>query len=591
MQRPQSVAADISSFQALHKMSTSEDDSVITQEELEELKELISTHDLSSAADTIKHFLEQQDRVELNIAVTGESGSGKSTFINAFRGLEDDDEDSAKTGVVETTKEPKAYKHPKYKNVKLWDLPGIGTPNFKAHEYLKLVQFERYDFFIIIASGRFRECHADLVKEIKRMKKNFYFIRSKTDLSIDAERRKKHFDEKKTLDNIREDCVNGLREIGVEDPVVFLISSWHLNKYDFNSLHERMETELPQHKRHVLMLTVPNITTEIIERKKKSLEKNISRVAFLSAGAAAVPVPGLSVAVDIALLVNEIQKYKTVFGLDDESLKRISERCGKSIEFLMSEVKSIVCEGITTNSIILLLKQSSLYVAEEAVERAVSFIPIIGSLVAAGLSFFTVSYMLKKILNEIAEDAKNVLLASPETELPEHKRHVLMLTVPNNTTETIERKKKALEKNISRVALLSAGAAAVPVPGLSVAVDIALLVNEIQKYKTAFGLDDESLERISERSGKSIELLKSEMKSVACAGITINSIILLLKQSSVLVAESIVEHVVSFIPMIGSAVAAGMSYATVSYMLKEILNEIAEDGKNVLMYIKHEADM
>ncbi|XP_051960593.1 interferon-inducible GTPase 5-like isoform X2 [Xyrauchen texanus] len=393
-------------------MDPSEDDSVITQEVLEDLKELISAQDLPSAADNIKHFLDQQDRVELNIAVTGESGSGKSTFINAFRGLEDDVEDAAETGEVETTKEPKAYKHPKYENVKFWDLPGIGTLKFKADEYLKLVQFERFDFFIIIASDRFRECHANLAKEIKRMKKNFYFIRSKIDSSIDGAKRRKNFDEKKTLDIIREDCVNGLREIGVEDPVVFLISSYHLNNYDFNSLHERMETELPQHKRHVLMLTVLNITMEIIERKKKALEKNISRVALLSAGAAAVPVPGLSVAVDIGLLVNETQKYKTAFGLDDESLQKISERSGKSVEFLTSVMKSVVCEGITAGSIILLLKQSSLYAAEEAVEEVLNFIPIIGSAVAAGLSFVAVSYMLKKILNEIAEDAKNVLLAS-----------------------------------------------------------------------------------------------------------------------------------------------------------------------------------
>ncbi|XP_051960622.1 interferon-inducible GTPase 5-like [Xyrauchen texanus] len=389
-------------------MDLSEDDSVISQEVLEELKKLISTQNLSSAVDTIKHFLDQQDRVELNIAVTGESGSGKSTFINAFRGLGDDDDDSAETGEVETTKDPKAYKHPKYENMKLWDLPGIGTPNFKAHDYLEHVQFERYDFFIIIASDRFRECHADLVKEIKRMKKNFYFIRSKIDSSIDAERRKKNFDEKKTLDIIREDCVNGLREIGVEDPVVFLISGRHLDKYDFNSLQKRMETELPEHKRHVVMLTVPNITTEIIERKKKYLEKNISRVGLLSVCVAALPLPGLSAAVDIALIVNEIQKYKTAFGLDDESLKRTSERSGKSIEFLKSEMKSVACAGITANSIIHLLRQSSAYVTENTVRLVLSCIPIIGT----GISFLSVSKILKQFLNEIAEDAKNVLLAS-----------------------------------------------------------------------------------------------------------------------------------------------------------------------------------
>ncbi len=182
---------------------------MITQEDLEHIKELISTQDLPTAVNTIKEFLEKQDLVELNVGVTGESGSGKSTFVNAFRGLGDEEEGSAPTGPVETTMKPEAYLHPKYKTVKVWDLPGIGTPRFKADEYLKLVEFERYDFFIIIASERFRECHTQLAKEITRMGKKFYFVRSKIDSDIVAEKRKKNFNQKKTLESIREDCKKG----------------------------------------------------------------------------------------------------------------------------------------------------------------------------------------------------------------------------------------------------------------------------------------------------------------------------------------------------------------------------------------------
>ncbi|XP_057210721.1 interferon-inducible GTPase 5-like [Triplophysa rosa] len=148
------------------KVKTFED--AITKEDLEDLKESISTQDLPSAINTIKDYLKQQDLVELNVGVTGESGSGKSTFVNAFRGLGDEEEGSASTGVVETTMIPDVYIHPNYKNVKVWDLPGIGTPNFKANEYLQQVQFERYDFFII-ASDRFKECHTHLATEIMRM--------------------------------------------------------------------------------------------------------------------------------------------------------------------------------------------------------------------------------------------------------------------------------------------------------------------------------------------------------------------------------------------------------------------------------------
>uniref|UniRef100_A0A671M300 Immunity-related GTPase family, f1 n=1 Tax=Sinocyclocheilus anshuiensis TaxID=1608454 RepID=A0A671M300_9TELE len=363
----------------------------------------ISTQDLPSAITTIKEYLKKQDLVELNIGVTGESGSGKSTFVNAFRGLGDEEEGTAKTGIVETTTEPAVYLHPKYKNVKVWDLPGIGTPNFKADEYLKLVQFERYDFFIIIASDRFRECHTQLAKEIMIMKKIFYFVRSKIDLSIEAEKRKKNFDLKKTLDTIRKDC---LRKIGIEDPVVFLISGWELGKYDLNVLQERMEKELPQHKRRVLMLALPNITLEINERKKKALEENIGKVAFLSACVAAVPVHGLSIAVDLAIIAVEIEKYCNTFGLD--------KSFGENVEGL---IKSAWYKGICTGSIITILREISFLITEDAVESVVRFIPLLGAVAAGAMSYWAVSTMLKSALNEVAEDARNVLISLLETEV------------------------------------------------------------------------------------------------------------------------------------------------------------------------------
>ncbi|XP_059412014.1 interferon-inducible GTPase 5-like [Carassius carassius] len=398
-------------------MATFEDYCVITQEDLDGLKDCISTQDLPSVVNTIKEYFKQQDLVELNIGVTGESGSGKSTFVNAFRGLGDEEEGSAKTGVVETTIEPEVYLHPKYKNVKVWDLPGIGTPNFKADEYLERVEFKRYDFFIIIASDRFRECHTQLAKEIMRMGKTFYFVRSKTDLSIEAEKRKKNFDLNKTLDTIRKDCENGLRKIGIEDPVVFLISGWELGKYDLNVLQERMEKELPQHKRRVLMLALPNITLEINEKKKKALEENIVKVALLSACVATVPVPGLSIAVDLAIIAVEIEKYCNAFGLDRESVEKLCEKYGKRIETVEGLIKSAWYKGICTGSVVTLLRDVSFLMTEDAVESVVRFVPILGAIAAGAMSFWSVSTMLKSALNDIAEDARNVLMGLLETEV------------------------------------------------------------------------------------------------------------------------------------------------------------------------------
>ncbi|XP_072533115.1 interferon-inducible GTPase 5-like [Salminus brasiliensis] len=387
--------------------------------DVDEIKEALAHEDLPSAVGKIKDYLEQQDRVELNIAITGESGSGKSTFINAFRGIGDENEDSAETGVVETTKVHKAYPYKKYPNVKLWDLPGIGTPNFKADEYLQRVEFQRYDFFIIIASDRFRECHAHLAEEIVKMHKRFYFVRSKIDANISAEKRKKTFNEQRILDAIRKDCIEGLERIGVKSPVVFLISCFDLPLYDFNHLEETIEVELPQHKRHVLMLALPNITLEINERKKKALEKNIWKLALLSAGVAAVPIPllnaALSLHVDVSILVSELSKYYDTFSLDPASLQRLSDTSGKSVKELKAVMKSPISKEINKEMVIKMLAGCSFVAVDTVAEYFLGFIPGLGSLASGSLSFATVYLTLKHSLDWLAKDAHNVLVAALET--------------------------------------------------------------------------------------------------------------------------------------------------------------------------------
>lgn len=388
-----------------------EDPNDLHPEEIPGVKEALQNNDTAAAAAKIEENLKQQNNIPLNIAITGESGSGKSTFVNAFRELSDDDEGAAPTGVVETTSQVTPYPHPNYPNVKLWDLPGIGTTKFPAKKYLKLVNFEKFDFFIIISDTRFRENDVKLAQEIQRMKKKFYFVRSKIDNNIRDEKRKKDFKEEETLTKIREDCVQGLRGLGIESPQVFLVSSFELRQspYDFPLLHQTLDRDLPSNKRDTLLFVMPNINPEIIIKKKETLKSRIKYYATLSAAVAAVPLPGLSIAVDAVVLIGAVIHYVHAFGLDIPSLKRLSDRTGVPYTDLRAVIISqLAAVEITAGLLLKVVTQVGRTATLIAAEEASRFIPFVGIPVAMGFSFATTYTILKSILNELADDAQRV---------------------------------------------------------------------------------------------------------------------------------------------------------------------------------------
>lgn len=390
---------------------------VITEEEVREIRNALESGDLAEAATKILENLEQLDNIKLDIAITGESGSGKSTFVNVLRGIEDDDEEgAATTGVTETTMVATQYPHPKHPNVSLWDLPGIGTPNFCAEKYLQDVSFEKYDFFIIIASERFKSNHAKLAIEIQKMGKNFYFLRSKIDSDLDAskKRRKSTYNEEKIMDRIREDCTKSLKREGIESPKVFLISSFDLTLFEFQAFEEKLEKELPNHKKHAFLLALPNMSLEILKKKKELMMSEIWKIALTSCCIAAVPVPGLSVVCDTIILIKTLTSYRDNFGLDEESLLKLAQKVNKPVEDLMVVIKSPLVKEISSD---LIYKALTKFVGGGVMlaEYVLSTIPVFGSLTAGTISYTSTSWLLKSFLEELAQDARNVLIEALET--------------------------------------------------------------------------------------------------------------------------------------------------------------------------------
>ncbi|XP_029445903.1 interferon-inducible GTPase 5-like [Rhinatrema bivittatum] len=378
----------------------------VGEQDLAEMSSMIQSTVVMEASKQVQALLTSLETTMLDIAITGESGAGKSTFINAIRGLSDEDLGAARTGVTETTTEPMVYQHPKLPTVRLWDLPGIGTSRFQANQYLKQVGFEKYDFFIILASERFRENNGNLARSIRAMDKNFYFVRSKIDQDIKACQRHQNFNKERVLTEIRTDCINCLEKEGVESPKVFLVSSFELHKYDFHKLQDTLVRELNGQKRHVLLLSLPNITVEMIEKKKESLKRHIWKKALLACLISALPT--FPVHYNAPLLMETLASYRKNFGLDDESLNTLALRVSKSPCNLKKQITSSLGKDFSEHSVHSALRMAALG-GRASVSLVERHVPLLGNLVAGGISFVAIYILLSSSLDSFAQDAQNVL--------------------------------------------------------------------------------------------------------------------------------------------------------------------------------------
>ena len=96
----------------------------------------------------------QYDPEKLHFAVCGSSGSGKSSLINAFRGLKNSSPQAAPTGVVETTKVITRYPEPRqelpYSRFVWFDCPGAGTLEIPGWQYFNQQGLFVFDIVILV---------------------------------------------------------------------------------------------------------------------------------------------------------------------------------------------------------------------------------------------------------------------------------------------------------------------------------------------------------------------------------------------------------------------------------------------------------
>jgi len=129
--------------------------------------------------------------IKINIAIIGKSGVGKSTLTKAICGCTSEDQDGTSVDYIDGSKTIECFPFPKNPNSTLWDIPGVGTSDFPKQEYLKLIDIDKYDCFLIIVNTRFTMDDVWLAEEIKKREKGFCYVYTKIDQAVKSKKMEK----------------------------------------------------------------------------------------------------------------------------------------------------------------------------------------------------------------------------------------------------------------------------------------------------------------------------------------------------------------------------------------------------------------
>ncbi|XP_069496981.1 interferon-inducible GTPase 5-like [Ambystoma mexicanum] len=352
----------------------------------------------------LQSALDTPINIRLDIAVIGEVGSGKSAFVNALRDLMLNEGEEAQTGVIETTQKPAAFPLLEVPNVYIWDLPGFGTSELPIKLFLKHLDLDQYDFFIIVASERYKYSHSCLVKAINMMGKKFFFVRSKIDSDLEASQKQRgraaspNSDE--LLEKVRQSYFDVLKKEEDAKPEVFLVSSLDHHKFEMPQLREALGKVIPDLKRQALLHSLPALIHQVVRCKRKKLVKGICGKA-LQTCLYAIEKPGHEA---IDTLVSTLSNYATDLGLDEDSQQRVAQATGKCPENLQAEIRCPLVKNINLDEILKLVS-TPLPISS----RVWNYIPYMGKVTPAGISLELTYDLLKSTAWQMSEDAERLL--------------------------------------------------------------------------------------------------------------------------------------------------------------------------------------
>jgi GTP-binding protein EngB required for normal cell division/uncharacterized protein (DUF697 family) len=356
---------------------------------------------ISTIIENLKKEYEAIKNTTVNIAISGQSGAGKSSLINAIVGRK-----VAEVGITETTLDIKKYTS---NGIHFSDLPGCGTEKFPVKTYLEHCNLESFDAVIVVTANRFYENDIWLIKEMIRIGRPVYVVRTKMDESIANGMHDNNLTEYEVFEKVKNDIKSNIGNIQIKG--IYLTSSREPLKMDLSKLLIDIEQNLTGIKKQRFMADVAPLNKQILEEKSAIAKKAVAYGAYSAAANGINPIPGLDISLDIAILMTMSKAIQNIYGLDEKSIDELSKRMGNNANFTVIKTKAgqYATKFIAKEGIMLLLKRLSVNIGSKEVLK---YIPFVGQIAAAGIGYKMTDSFGSDLIEESEVLVREILIKS-----------------------------------------------------------------------------------------------------------------------------------------------------------------------------------
>ena len=154
--------------------------------------------------------------------------------------------------------------------------------------------------------------------------------------------------------------------------------------------------------------TVPRIDAVV-----RQCRRLVKQRALLAAGVAAVPIPGLDWAADIAVLMRLIPSINRAFGLTPEQVERLAPDRRLVVYKALSAAGGMLVGRLVTRELV--VSMLKLVGVRLSARQAARFVPIAGQAVSAVLTYSSLKFVAEQHIQQCVKVSHQIILSTSIT--------------------------------------------------------------------------------------------------------------------------------------------------------------------------------